>query len=76
MKIRRAQKPLFATVVFSIIALVAAGCGNGTETSTGTSPTPSASPSGAVSSIAAQVPGSVKVEGHAHRRRGRHLCAE
>ena len=60
MKIRRAQKPLFATVVFSIIALVAAGCGNGTETSTGTSPTPAASPSGAVSAIAAQVPGSVK----------------
>ena len=63
MKIRRAQKPLFATVVFSIIALVAAGCGNGTETSTGTSPTPAASPSGAVSAIAAQVPGSVKTNG-------------
>ena len=62
MKIRRARKPLFATVVFSIIALVAAGCGNGTETSTGTSPTP-ASPSGAVSAIAAQVPGSVKANG-------------
>ena len=62
MKIRRAQKPLFATVVFSIIALVAAGCGNGTETSTGTSPTP-ASPSGAVSAIAAHVPGSVKANG-------------
>jgi polar amino acid transport system substrate-binding protein len=61
-KIRRAQKTLFATVVFSIIALVAAGCGNGTETSTGTSPTP-ASPSGAVSAIAAQVPGSVKANG-------------
>jgi polar amino acid transport system substrate-binding protein len=59
-KIRRAQKPLFATVVFSIIALVAAGCGNGTETSAGASPTPAASPSGAVSAIAAQVPGSVK----------------
>ena len=65
MKIRRAQKPLFATVVFSIIALVAAGCGNGTETSTGTgtSPTPAASPSGAVSAIAAQVPGPVKANG-------------
>ena len=63
MKIRRAQKPLFATVVFSIIALVAAGCGNGTETSTGTSPTPAASPSGAVSAIAAQVPASVKANG-------------
>jgi polar amino acid transport system substrate-binding protein len=62
-KIRRAQKPLFATVVFSIIALVAAGCGNGTETSTGTSPAPAASPSGAVSAIAAQVPGSVKANG-------------
>jgi len=61
-KIRRAQKPLFATVVFSIIALVAAGCGNGTETSTGTSPAP-APPSGAVSAIAAQVPGSVKADG-------------
>jgi polar amino acid transport system substrate-binding protein len=61
-KIRRAQKPLFATVVFSVIALVAAGCGNGTQTSTGTSPTP-ASPSGAVSAIAAQVPGSVKADG-------------
>jgi polar amino acid transport system substrate-binding protein len=60
-KIRRAQKPLFATVVFSIIALVAAGCGNGTETST--SPTPAASPSGAVSAIAARVPGSVKTNG-------------
>jgi polar amino acid transport system substrate-binding protein len=60
-KIRRAQKPLFATAVLSIIALVAAGCGNGTETST--SPTPSASPSGAVSAIAAQVPGSVKANG-------------
>jgi polar amino acid transport system substrate-binding protein len=46
----------------SIIALVAAGCGNGTETSTGTSPAP-ASPSGAVSAIAAQVPGSVKANG-------------
>ena len=62
MKIRRAQKPLFATVVFSIIALVAAGCGNGTQTSTGTSPTP-APPSGAISAIAAQVPGSVKANG-------------
>jgi polar amino acid transport system substrate-binding protein len=62
-KIRRAQKPLFATVVFSIIALVAAGCGNGTETSTDTSPTPAASPSGAVSAIAARVPGSVKTNG-------------
>jgi len=61
-KIRRAQKRLFATVVFSVIALVAAGCGNGTETSTGTSPTP-APPSGAVSAIAAQVPGSVKADG-------------
>jgi polar amino acid transport system substrate-binding protein len=59
-KIRRAQKPLFATAVLSIIALVAAGCGNGTET--GTSPVPSASPSGAVSAIAAQVPGSVKAD--------------
>ena len=63
MKIRRTQKPLFATVVFSIIALVAAGCGNGTETSTGTGPTSAASPSGAVSAIAAQVPGSVKANG-------------
>jgi len=62
-KIRRAQKPLFATVVVSIIALVAAGCGNGTETSTVTSPTPAASPSGAVSAIAARVPGSVKTSG-------------
>ena len=62
MKIRRAQKPLFATVVISIIALVAAGCGNGTQTSTGTSPTP-APPSGAISAIAAQVPGSVKANG-------------
>jgi polar amino acid transport system substrate-binding protein len=62
-KIRRAQKPLFATVVFSIIALVAAGCGNGTETSTPTSQTSAASPSGAVSEIAAQVPGPVKAEG-------------
>jgi polar amino acid transport system substrate-binding protein len=62
-KIRRAQKPLFATVVFPIIALVAAGCGNGTETSTGTSSTPAASPSGAVSAIAARVPGSVKTSG-------------
>jgi polar amino acid transport system substrate-binding protein len=62
-KIRRAQKPLFATVVFSIIALVAAGCGNGTETSTATSPTPAASPSGAVSAIAARVPGPVKTSG-------------
>lgn len=62
MKIRRAQKPLFATAVFSVIALVAAGCGNGTQTSTGTSPTP-APPSGAVSAIAAQVPGSVKANG-------------
>ncbi|HJY67709.1 MAG TPA: ABC transporter substrate-binding protein [Streptosporangiaceae bacterium] len=53
---------MFATVVFSVIALVAAGCGNGTETSTGTSPTP-APPSGAVSAIAAQVPGSVKADG-------------
>ena len=63
MKIRRAQKPLFASVVFSIIVLVAAGCGNGTETSTGASPTPAASPSGAVSAIAAHVPGSVKANG-------------
>jgi polar amino acid transport system substrate-binding protein len=62
-KIRRAQKPLFATAVISIIALVAAGCGNGTEISTGTSPTPAAPPSGAVSAIAAQVPGSVKANG-------------
>jgi polar amino acid transport system substrate-binding protein len=62
-KIRRAQKPLFATVVFSIIALVAAGCGNDTEASTGTSPTPAASPPGAVSAIAARVPGSVKTNG-------------
>ena len=64
MKIRRAQKPLFAAVVFLIIALVATGCGNGTQTSTGTGtgPTPT-SPSGAVSAIAAQVPGSVKADG-------------
>jgi len=62
-KIRRAQKPLFATVVFSIIALVAAGCSNGTQTSTGTSPTPAASLAGAVSAIAAQVPSSVKANG-------------
>jgi polar amino acid transport system substrate-binding protein len=61
--IRRAQKPLFATVVFSIIALVAAGCGNGTETSTGASPTSAASPSGAAGAIAAQVPASVKANG-------------
>jgi polar amino acid transport system substrate-binding protein len=62
-KIRRAQKPLFATVVLSIIALVAAGCSNGTETSTPTSPTSAASPSGSVSAIAAQVPDSVKADG-------------
>jgi polar amino acid transport system substrate-binding protein len=62
-KIRRARKPLLAAVVFSIIALVAAGCGNGTATSTSTSPTPAASPSGAVSEIAAQVPDSVKANG-------------
>lgn len=63
MKIRRARKPLFATVVLSIIALVAAGCGTGTETSTPTTPTSAASPSGAVSEIAAQVPDSVKANG-------------
>ena len=63
MKIRRARKPLFATVVLSIIALVAAGCGTGTETSTPASPTSAASPSGAVSEIAAQVPDSVKANG-------------
>lgn len=63
MKICRTQKPLFATAVLSIIALVAAGCGNGTQTSTGSSPTPSATPSGAVATIAAQVPGSVKANG-------------
>jgi len=62
-KIRRAQKPLVAAVVFSIIELVPAGCGNGTATSTGASPTPAASPSGAVSAIAAQLPGSVKAKG-------------
>jgi polar amino acid transport system substrate-binding protein len=62
-KIRRARKPLFATVVLSIIALVAAGCGTGTETSTPTTPTSAASPSGAVSEIAAQVPDSVKANG-------------
>jgi polar amino acid transport system substrate-binding protein len=62
-KIRRAQKPLVVTVVFSIIELVPAGCGNDTQTSTGASPTPAASPSGAVSAIAAQVPGSVKAKG-------------
>jgi polar amino acid transport system substrate-binding protein len=62
-KICRTQKPLFATAVLSIIALVAAGCGSGTQTSTGSSPTPSASPSGAVATIAAQVPGPVKANG-------------
>jgi polar amino acid transport system substrate-binding protein len=59
-KMRRAQKPLGAAgVVFSVIALVAAGCGNGAGTST----TPAAPPSGAVSAVAAQVPGSVKAKG-------------
>jgi polar amino acid transport system substrate-binding protein len=62
-EIRRTQKPLFATAVLSIIALVAAGCGNGTQTSTATSPTPAAPPSGAVAAIAAQVPSSVKATG-------------
>jgi polar amino acid transport system substrate-binding protein len=62
-KIRRAQKQLFAIVVFLIIALVAAGCGNGTETSTPAGPTSAASPSGPVSEIAAQVPDSVKADG-------------
>ena len=38
-------------------------CGDGTQTSTGSSPTPSATPSGAVATIAAQVPGSVKANG-------------
>jgi polar amino acid transport system substrate-binding protein len=62
-KIRRTQKPLFAAAVFSIIALVAAGCGNGKETSTSTGPTPAVSPPGAVSAIAAQVPASVRANG-------------
>jgi polar amino acid transport system substrate-binding protein len=62
-KICRTQKPLFATAVLSIIVLVAAGCGNGAQTSTGSSPTPSATPSGAVATIAAQVPSSVKANG-------------
>jgi polar amino acid transport system substrate-binding protein len=47
-------------MVFVLFALFAAGCG-GTSTSTGT--TPAASPSGAVSSIAAQVPAAVKAKG-------------
>lgn len=63
MKIRRAHQPLVAASVLSVIALVAAACGSSTETSTGTSPAPAASPSGAVSSIAAQVPDSVKSSG-------------
>jgi polar amino acid transport system substrate-binding protein len=62
-KIRRAHQPLVAVGMLSIVALVAAGCGSSTETSTDTSPAPAASPSGAVSSIAAQVPSSVKATG-------------
>lgn len=63
MKIRKAHQPLLAAAVLSMIALVAAGCGNGTETSTGASPAPTGRPSGAVAEIAAQVPGSVKETG-------------
>jgi polar amino acid transport system substrate-binding protein len=56
---RRAQKRLATTsVAFSIIALIAAGCGNGAGTST----TPTATPSG-VESIAAQVPGDIRAKG-------------
>jgi polar amino acid transport system substrate-binding protein len=62
-KIRRTHQPLVAASVLSVIALVAAACGSSTETSTGTSPAPAASPAGAVSSIAAQVPSSVKATG-------------
>ena len=62
MKIRGTRRSLFATgVVFSFIALLAAGCGSGTGTSTGT--TPIATPSGAVSSIAAQVPATIRAKG-------------
>jgi polar amino acid transport system substrate-binding protein len=62
-RIRRTSRPLLAAGVLSVVALVAAGCGSSTETSTGSSPAPAASPSGAVSSIAAQVPDSVKASG-------------
>lgn len=59
----RTQKPFGATgVVFSIIALLAAGCGNGAGTSTTPTATPAASPSGG-GSIAAQVPGAIKAKG-------------
>jgi polar amino acid transport system substrate-binding protein len=64
-KIRRSHKPLFATAVFSIIALLAAACGSSTdEGTTGASTSPAAAPqAGLVSSIAAQVPADVKADG-------------
>jgi polar amino acid transport system substrate-binding protein len=61
-KIHRTLRPLLATgVVFLFIVLLAAGCGSGTGTSTST--TPAAAPSGAVSSIAAQVPATIRAKG-------------
>ncbi len=55
------KPPLLAATAFSIVALVAAGCGS-TATST-TSPSQSVSSSGASSAIAAQVPGPIKAKG-------------
>jgi polar amino acid transport system substrate-binding protein len=64
--LRNARKPLIATAAASIIALVAAACGDGTGSDGAggsPSPGPAAGQSEAVKEIAAQVPADLKQEG-------------
>ena len=58
---RKAHKPLFAAAAFSVIALVAAGCGSGTARAPARRHRRGHPAS--VSSIAAQVPAAVKAKG-------------
>jgi polar amino acid transport system substrate-binding protein len=61
-----ARKPLLATAAISVAALIAAACGSsnsGSSSGSAGSSSPSASASGKVTSIANQVPGSIRSKG-------------
>lgn len=62
---RRSHQPFLATAALSIIALVAAACGDGTSGEPGTRPSssPAVSQPGAVHEIADRVPSDVKANG-------------
>ena len=65
MKSGTARKPLLATAAISVAALIAAACGssNGGSGGSAASSSPAASASGKVTSIANQVPGSIRSKG-------------